>query len=156
MEGDSTIPLLFCPQTDGRLLQCADTHYCGEERTSDLSTFLTLHGQYAYTNGPKLEHKTWHSLFDFQVHICGKLHLCCQKTKSALSLPLIFEIEIFWKVTHLDRTIWNFGALFPDHMQNKTPALLTSNYRVQKVWVTFDRFNKVVSVVKSLFFLFGC
>ncbi len=38
----------------------------------------------------------------------------------------------------------------------KAPALVTSNYSVQKVWVAFDRFNKVVSVIKALSFLFGC
>ncbi len=56
MEGDSTVPLLFWPKTAGQSLQCADGYYCGEKRTSNLSTFLASHGQYAYTNSPKLEH----------------------------------------------------------------------------------------------------
>ncbi len=118
MMEDSTVPLLFWPKTARRSLQCADAHYRGEERTSNLSIFLASQGQYAYTNGPKLECKTWYSLLDLQVHICGELHLCCLKTKSASSLPLIFEIKIFWRAACSDRTIWNFGALFPDHMQN--------------------------------------
>ncbi len=77
-------PLLFWPKTAGRSLQCADAHYRGGERTSNLAIFLASHGQYAYTNGPKLEHKTWYSLFDHQIHIHEELHLCCQKTKSAV------------------------------------------------------------------------
>ncbi len=113
-----TMPLLLQPKTAGWSLQCVDMHYCGEERTSNLFTFLASQGQYTYTNGPKLEHKAWHSLFDFQVHICGELHLCYQKTKSASSLPLIFEIKIFWRVVCSDRTIWNLSALFLGHMQN--------------------------------------
>ncbi len=118
VEGDSTGLLLFWPNIAGWSLQCVDAHYCIEEKTSDLSTFLVSHGQYAYTNGPKLEFKTWHSLFDLQVHVRGELYLCCQKTKSASSLPFIFEIRIFWRAVCSDHTILNFGALFPDHMQN--------------------------------------
>ncbi len=102
MKGDSIVPLLFGPKTVGRLLQCADAHYYGEERTSILSTFLASHGQYAYTNSPKLECKTWYLLFDFQVHIRDKLHL---KTKSAQSLPLIFEMETFRRAACSDNTM---------------------------------------------------
>ncbi len=36
MEGDSTVPLLFWHKTAGQSLQCADAHYCKEERSSDL------------------------------------------------------------------------------------------------------------------------
>ncbi len=95
MEGDSTVPLLFWPKTAGPSLQYVDTHYCGEERTSDFSTFLALHEQYAYTNGPKLEHKMWHSLFDLQVHVYGELHLCCQKTKSYCVYQNFLEGGVF-------------------------------------------------------------
>ncbi len=97
--------------------------------------------------------KMWHSLVDIQVHICGELHLRCQKTKSASSLPLIFEIKIFWRVVYFVHIIWNFSTLFPGHMQ--TPAL-SPVIIIQKVWVAFDCFSKVVSVIKALFFLFGC
>ncbi len=121
MEGDSTVPLLFWPKTAGRSLQYVDAHYCREERTSSLSTFLASGGQYTYANGPKLECKTWHSLFDLQVHICSEFHYFCQKTKSASSLPLIFEIEIFRRAVCSDCIIWNFGALFRDHKQNNNP-----------------------------------
>ncbi len=154
MEGDSTLPLFFWSKTAVRSLQCGDAHYCGEERTSDLPTFLASHWQYAYTNCPKLEREIWHSLFDLQVHICGELHLCSQKTKSAPSLPLIFKIEIFCRVACSDNTIRTLVLCF--RIICKTPALVTSNCRVQKVWVAFDRFSKVISLIKVLFFLFGC
>ncbi len=35
----------FGQKTAGQLPQCADAHYCGEERISNLSTFLASHGQ---------------------------------------------------------------------------------------------------------------
>ncbi len=76
MEGDSTAVLLFCPKTAGRSLQCEDAYYRGKERTSKLSTFLTIHEQCVYKDGTKLERKMWHSLFDLQLHIRGKLNLC--------------------------------------------------------------------------------
>ncbi len=61
---------------------------------------------------------TWHSLFYLQVHIRDELHTFAVKKQNKYSLPLIFEIKIFWRVACSDRTIWNFGALSPDHMQN--------------------------------------
>ncbi len=66
MEGDSAVALLFWSKTAGRSLECADTHYRGEERTSNISTFLASHGQYDNTSGPKFERKMQHSLFDLQ------------------------------------------------------------------------------------------
>ncbi len=80
---DSTVPLLFYPKTAEQSLQCVNAYYCGEERTSDLSTFLTSHGQYPYTNSLKLECKTWHSLFDLQVHgvkVATMTHFCTLDT----------------------------------------------------------------------------
>ncbi len=154
MEGDFTVPLLFWPKAAGESLQCVDAHYHGEERTSDLSTFLVSHEQYVYTNGPKLKCRTWHSLFDLRVYIHGESHLCCQKTESASSLPLDF-----WNQNFLVRRVQTapFGTfVLCFQIICKTPALVSSNYRVLKVCVAFDRFNKAVSVIKVLFFLFGC
>ncbi len=132
MVGDSTLPLLFWPKTTGRSLQCADAHYRGKETTSDLSTFLASHRQYTYTNGPKLDRKTWYSLFDFQVHIRGKLHFRCQKTKSASSLLLIFENKISWRggmfgPHHLE--LWDFVSRSYAKHQLSSPVIIESKKR---------------------------
>ncbi len=154
MEGDSTVPFLFLTNTARRSLQCVDTHYRGEERTSDLSTFLASHGQYACTNSPELEYKMWHSQFDLQVHIRSELHLCSQKTKQHRLYPWFLKPKFFggWCIQKAP-----FGTLaLYFRIICKTPALVDSNYRVQKVWVAFLCFNKVVSMIKARLFLFGC
>ncbi len=125
-----------------------------EKKELPISTILSSHRQYAYTNGPKLEHKMWHLVFDLQVHVCGELHLCCQKTKSVSSLPLILESKFFGGRRVQTTPFGTLALCF--QIICETLALVTSNYSVQKVCVTFDRFNKVISVIKALFFLFGC
>ncbi len=150
MEGDSTVSLLFWSKTVGQPLQYVDAHYHGKERTSDLSTFLASHGQYAYTNSPKLECNNLIFKYIFMVNNTFPV----KKLNQYHFYPWFLKSKFFG-----DRRIRTalFGTLALCFcILCKSPALITSNYRVQKVWVTFDWFSKVVSVIKALFFLFSC
>ncbi len=141
----------FGQKTAGWSLQCTYAHYSGEERTSDLSTFLSSHGQYPYTNGPKLECKTWHSLFDLQVHIWGELQFCCQKNKISIILTLDF-----WNSNFLEGNVFGPHHLLLWHFVSTSYAKhqfsVSSNYRDQKVWDAFNCFNKVISVIRGCSF----
>ncbi len=64
------------------------------------------------------------------------------------------KIEIVFTLDFWNQNSLQGGVFEPHHLElcfqiiRKTPALVTSNYKVPKVWVTFDRFNKIVSVIK--------
>ncbi len=127
MVGDSTVSLLFWPKTARRSLQCVDAHYRGEERTSDLSTFLASYGQYAYTHSPKLECKTWHiHCLTFRYIFVVNYTFAVKKTKSALSLPLIFEINFLeggmFGPHHLE--LWRFVSRSYAKYQLSSPVII--------------------------------
>ncbi len=129
-----------------------NAHYCEEERTSDLSTFLASHEQYSYTNRQNLNIKRGIHCLTFRYTFVVNYTFAVKRQSQHCLYPLFLKSKFFWRAECSDHTILNFGALFPDHMQNTS----SRHHRVRKDWVAFDHLNKVVSVIKTLFFLFGC
>ncbi len=147
MVSESTVSLLFWPITAGRSLQCVDTHYRTEERTS---SFWPHTDNALSQTVQNLNVKYGIHCLTFR-YIFVVINTFAVKNKiSIVSMPLIFEIEIFWRAACSTALFGTLALCF--QIICKTPTLVTSNYRVQKVWVTFDHFNKVVSVIKHCSF----
>ncbi len=144
------MPLLFWPKTAERLLQYVDAHYCGEARTFNLFTFLASHEQYSYINIQNLIVKHGIHCLTFKYIFVMNYTSAVKKQNQHRLYPSFMNLKFFG-----GRRVWTtpFETLALCFLiKCKTPALVTSNYRVQKVWVAFDHFSKVVSVIKACSF----
>ncbi len=151
---NSTVPLLFWPKTAGQTLQCADKHYCGEERTSDLSTFLASHGNTLTRMVQNLNIKCGIYCLTFGYIFMVNYTFAVEKQNQHCLYPWFLKSKFFGGRCVPTAPFETLALYF--WIICKTLALVTNNYRVQKVWGSFDRFNKIASVIKALFFLFGC